>query len=81
MFRDAFDECVDKTSSSASYKMLQLREHLKDDALKCVEGFPASEIGYEAAKDKLETKFGGRRRLLLMHLYAIRLMKPENSKV
>lgn len=75
LFRDAFDECVDKSTSSSSYKMLQLRHHLRGDALRAIEGLPASEIGYTAALKKLDTKFGGQRRYLLMHLENVRTMR------
>ncbi|XP_014679430.1 PREDICTED: uncharacterized protein LOC106819298, partial [Priapulus caudatus] len=72
IFRDAFYQCVDKASCGPSFKMLQLRQYLGGDASKTIEGFPASEAGYEAAKRRLEERYGGERRILLAQLNGIR---------
>jgi hypothetical protein len=79
VFKDAFYECIDKASCSSSYKMLQLRQCLNGEALRSIEGFPASDAGYNAAKRRLEEKFGGDRRFILLHLDALRQMKPVAS--
>ncbi|KAJ8040732.1 Alpha-N-acetylgalactosaminide alpha-2,6-sialyltransferase 6 [Holothuria leucospilota] len=76
VFRDAFDECVGKSSLSPAYKMLQLRQHLDGEARKVIEGLPASELGFQTALDKLERKYGGERRYLLMNLESLRCLKP-----
>ncbi|ESO82231.1 hypothetical protein LOTGIDRAFT_170136 [Lottia gigantea] len=54
--------------------MLQLRQYLDDEALKAIEGFPASSIDYEAAMKRLDEKYGG----LLRHLHAVQQRKPVN---
>ena len=76
LFRDAFDECIAKSSLSPAYKMLQLRQYLAGDAKKTIEGLPATELGFKTALDKLDRKYGGERRFLIMHLDNVRSAKP-----
>ena len=56
--------------------MLQLRQYLAGEALKCVERLGHSAVAYEAAKERLERKFGGKRRQIALHLEELDKFKP-----
>ena len=57
--------CVDLP---AEYKLLQMREYLSGEALKTINCLSYSAAAYNAAKDKLERKFGGGRRKVALNL-------------
>ena len=82
-WRAAFDTCVDAAPATAEYKLLQLRNYLRGDALKSIESLGHSSSAYDAAKQRLERKFGGERRqiaLRLEELESFRPMKDGNAK-
>lgn len=82
-WKSAFTACVDKTASSDEYKFLQLRQYLSGEALKCVEGLGHTAAAYNAAKERLERKFGGVRRKVNRFIEEIEnfpVMKCENPK-
>ena len=54
--------CIDRTPATPEYKLLQLRQYLSGVALEAIENLGLSGAAYEAAKDRLERKFGGKRR-------------------
>lgn len=58
----AFSTCVDKSSLSPQYKMLRLESCLRGDAAEAIKGLGYSETAYNAAKARLERKYGGDRR-------------------
>ena len=60
--------CVDKAPATPEYKLLQLRQYLVGENLKCVERLGHSAAAYEAAKERLKRKFGGKRRQIALHL-------------
>ena len=60
-WKAAFMACVDKAPATAEYKLLELRQCLSGEALKVIESLGHSAAAYEAAKDRLERKFGGQR--------------------
>ena len=47
---------------------LQLRQYLSGKALKMIENFRHSSTAYEATKEHLERKYGGRRRQMAIYL-------------
>lgn len=61
-WKASFLECIDSAPATAEYKLLQLRQYLSGDALKVIENLGHSATAYEAAKDRLERKFDGKRR-------------------
>ncbi|XP_064633630.1 uncharacterized protein LOC135491588 [Lineus longissimus] len=67
-WKAAFTSCVDETTITAEYKLLRLRECLTGEALKVVDGLGYSASAYEVAKDRLERKYGGQRRQLILRL-------------
>ena len=58
-WRAAFYTCVDAAPATAEYKLLQLRSYLRGEALKAIESLGHSPAAYEAAKTRLDHKFGG----------------------
>ncbi|XP_065190931.1 uncharacterized protein LOC135821860 [Sycon ciliatum] len=82
-WKAAFLACIDQAPLTAEYKMLQLREYLAGDALRAVENLGHSAAAYEAAKTRLERKFGTSRRqvsLYLEELDRFRPIRPESAK-
>ena len=61
-WKAAFIACIDKTPVSPEYKMLQLQQYVSGEALRAIENLGHSPSAYEAAKDRLERKYGGKRR-------------------
>ena len=63
----AFTTCIDQTPATAEYKLLQVRSYLKGEALKVVESLGHSPTVYQAAKGRLERKYGGVRRQIAIN--------------
>ena len=61
-WKAAFMACVDRAPVTPEYKMLQLRQYVSGEALIAIENLGYSPAAYEAAKDRLERKYGGKRR-------------------
>ena len=75
-WKTAFMACVDKAPATPEYKLLQLRQYLSGEALKVVEPLGHSAAAYEAAKERLERKCGGKRRQIALHLEELENFKP-----
>ena len=50
---------MDQTPETAEYKLSQLKKCLAGEAVKAIEGLGHSVATYQAAKERLERKFGG----------------------
>ena len=61
-WKAAFQACIDSAPATPEYKLLQLRQYLAGEALKSIENLGHSAVAYQAAKERLERKFGGKRR-------------------
>ena len=61
-WKTAFMVCVDKAPATPEYKVFLLRQDLSGEPLKVVEPLGYSAAAYEMAKERLERKFGGKRR-------------------
>ena len=75
--------CVDKVLATAEYKLLQLKKYLSGEALAAVESLGHSAKEYEAAKSRLERKFGDQRCQINLHLEELdqfRPIRPGNAK-
>ena len=75
-WKAAFMACIDKAPATAEYKLLQLRQCLTGEALKVIESLGYSETAYEVAKNRLERKFGGKRRQIALYLEEIDSFRP-----
>ena len=75
-WKTAFMACVDKAPATPEYKLLQLRQYLSGEAFKVVEPLGHSAAAYETAKERLERKFGGKRRQIALHLEELENFKP-----
>ena len=75
-WKAAFDACVDQAPATPEYKLLQLRQYLSGEALRAIEGLGHSKFSYEAAKERLERKFGGTRRKVLKYLDDLDNFRP-----
>ena len=71
--------CIDRAPATAEYKLLQLRQCLSGEALKAIDSLGYSPIAYEAAKERLERKFGGGRRQIALYLEEIDSFRPVRS--
>ena len=71
-----FLACIDRAPATPEYKLLQLRQYLSGVALEAIENLGFSGAAYEAAKDRLERKFGGKRREIAIHLEDLDNFKP-----
>ena len=65
-WKAAFLACIDSAPATGEYKLLQLRQYLSGEALNVIENLGHSSTAYEAAKERLERKYGGRRRQIAM---------------
>ncbi|KAL4238005.1 hypothetical protein ACF0H5_002716 [Mactra antiquata] len=83
-WKAAFSACIDSTDSSGEYKFLQMRQYLKGEALEAIQGLGHTTIAYEKAKERLDRKYGGKRRLISKFLDEISefpTIKNENSNI
>ena len=67
-WKASFLACIDSAPATAEYKLLQLRQYLSGEALKVIDSLGHSAAAYEAAKDRLERKYGGKRRQIAIYL-------------
>ena len=61
---------------SPEYKLLQLRQYLTGEALKTIEQLGHTAASYEAAKQRLDRKYGGIRRQIACQMEQIDEFKP-----
>ena len=61
-WKAAFMACVYPTPSTGEYKLLQLRQCLSGEALDVIESLGYSAAAYEAVMERLERRYGGKRR-------------------
>ena len=82
-WKAAFEACIDRAPATGEYKLLQLRQYLEGDAVRAIEDLGHSVASYEAAKERLERKFGGSRRQIALYIEELSRfppMKEENAK-
>lgn len=70
---------MDETNLSPQFKMLRLESCLEGEAAETVKGLGYSEHAYEAAKARLNRKYGGNRRQVQAHFDELRKMRPINA--
>ena len=67
-WKAAFLACIDNAPATAEYKLLQLRQYLSGEALQAIESLGHSAMACEAAKERLERKYGGKRWQIAVYL-------------
>ena len=75
-WKAAFAACIDQAPATEEYKLLQLCQYLSGEALKTIEGLGHFAFAYQAAKERLERKYGGTRRRAMIYLDALDNFKP-----
>ena len=75
-WKAAFYSCFDQARATPECKLLRMRDCLHGEALKVVENLGHSAAAYEAAKIRLERKYGGARRALTLRLEELDAFKP-----
>ena len=75
-WKAAFVACIDNAPATGEYKLLRLRQYLAGDALKAIENLGHSTAAYAAAKERLERKYGGRRRQIAINLEELENFRP-----
>ena len=70
IWKAAFMACVDTAPATREYKLhvLQLRQCLSVEALSVIENLGHSASAYDVAKERLERRYGGKRRQLALYL-------------
>ena len=79
----AFAACIDHVPATEEYKLQQLCQYLSGEALKAIEGLGHSAFAYQAAKERLERRYGGTRRKIMVYLDALdnfKLIKEDHPK-
>ena len=71
--------CIDKAPAITEYKLLQLCQYLRGDALQAIEGISLSAVTHDAAKARLDRDEGGERRRVATHLEAIEQLEAVRS--
>ena len=79
-WKASFLACIDSAPATAEYKLLQLRQYLSGEALKVIDSLGHSAAAYEAAKDRLERKFGGKRRQIALYLEELEEIRQGHAK-
>ena len=75
--------CVDQATATPKYKLLWLGSYLKGEALKVAESLGHSAVASEAAKERLERKYGGKCRQIAMNMEEIdqfKSIQPEYAR-
>ncbi len=68
--------CIDQSPATPEYKLLQLRQYLSGEALKSIQSLGHSAVAYDVALQRLERKFGGKRRQIAIQNEEISNFKP-----
>ena len=67
---------MDQTPATPECKLLQLKQYLSGEALKVMENLGHFGFAYEAAKERLEWKYGGQRCKMMLHIDELKNFKP-----
>ena len=67
-WKASFLACINSAPATAEYKLLQLRQYVSGEALTVIDSLGHSAAAYEAAKGRLDRKYGGKRRQIAFNL-------------
>ena len=68
--------CINKSPATAEFKVLQLRQYLFGEAVKVIENLGHSASAYQAAKERLERKYGGKQRQTAIYMEKVDNFRP-----
>jgi hypothetical protein len=78
-WKAAFRSCIDSAPATPEYKLLQLRQYLSGEALRVIENLGHSKPAYEAAKQRLDRKYGGTRRRIALYIEELEMFQAVRS--
>ena len=61
--------CIDKSPATLEFELLQLCQYLSGEALEAIETLGHSAPAYQAAKERFERKYGGKRRQIAIYIW------------
>ncbi|CAG2211581.1 unnamed protein product [Mytilus edulis] len=67
--------------ATKEYKLLQLRQYVEGEALQVIENLGHSAVAYDAAKERLERKYGGQRRQITLYIEELENFKPMSEGI
>ena len=80
VWKAAFQACIDESPSTPQYKLLQLRQYLGGEALHSIENLGHSKEAYNAAKEGLDRKYGGTKRVVNQFLDELENFQPLRNE-
>ncbi|CAC5400677.1 unnamed protein product [Mytilus coruscus] len=80
-WKAAFLACIDQAPATKEYKLLQMRQYVKGEALQVIENLGHSAVAYDAAKERLERKYGGQRRQITLYIEELENFKPMREGI
>ncbi|VDI81626.1 Hypothetical predicted protein [Mytilus galloprovincialis] len=80
-WKAAFLACIDQAPATKEYKLLQLRQYVEGEALQVIENLGHSAVAYDAAKERLERKYGGQRRQITLYIEELENFKPMREGI
>ena len=78
-WKAVFLACIDNAPATPEYKLLQLRQYVSGEALQTIESLGHSATAYAAAKERLERRYGGKRRQITVYLEDLENFKQVRS--
>ncbi|CAC5373898.1 unnamed protein product [Mytilus coruscus] len=80
-WKAAFLACIDQAPATKEYKLLQIRQYVEGEALQVIENLGHSAVAYDAAKERLERKYGGQRRQITLYIEELENFKPMREGI
>ena len=80
-WKAAFISCVDAAPATPQYKLLQLKKYLSGEPLKSVKKLGHSAAAYKTALERLDRKYGGKRRQIALVKEEIDSIRPLRDGV
>ena len=74
-WKAAFMTCIDSAAVTPEYKLLKLLDSMEGEPLKVIESLGHSAAAYDMAKERLDRKYGGKRRQMVLRLEELNRFK------
>ncbi|CAC5373863.1 unnamed protein product [Mytilus coruscus] len=79
-WKAAFLACIDQAPATKEYKLLQMRQYVEGEALQVIENLGHSAVAYDAAKERLERKYGRQRRQITLYIEELENFNPMRHR-